>query len=371
MQLNSLKINYFKNYSQEEFNFTGKVNVFTGKNGSGKTNILDAIYYLSFTKSYFNPSDTGNVNINSDYFLLQGEYKNAMDGNDMVSCAFKIGDRKHFKLNNKEYGRMADHVGLFPLVIISPSDSNLIHGGGDERRKYMDGVISQFDKSYLDLLLDYNKILQQRNSYLKYLYENRRKDSLQLDIWDEKLVETGNEIYFKRKSFLEAFIPMIKQFYAFITNENELVDLDYKSQLLEGDFMEMVLQNRQKDKAVGHTTVGVHRDDIELIINNLQVRRFASQGQQKSFVVALKLAQFEYTKLKKGYKPLLLLDDIFDKLDYNRIAQLMKLVSRNEFGQIFITDTNTERVLNIFQTIGVKPKLYEIDYGKKISENGV
>lgn len=367
MQINSLKINYFKNYSEENFDFHSKVNVFTGSNGAGKTNILDAIYYLSFTKSYFNSLDTGNVNTSSDYFLISGEYKNSLDGMDIVSCAFKTGDRKHFKINNKEYGRMADHVGIFPLVIISPLDSNLIYGGAEERRKYMDGVISQFDRAYLDLLLDYNKILQQRNAYLKYLFENRHSDMMQLDIWDEKLVDTGNQIFKKRSEFLESFMPMVKEFYDFITRNNEPVSLDYRSQLLEAPFEEIIKANRHRDLSAGHTTSGVHRDDIEFIINNLQARKFASQGQQKSFVVALKLAQFEYTKIKKGFKPLLLLDDIFDKLDIHRIEQLMKLVSRNEFGQIFITDTNTERVKKIFSSIGEDPKVFEIANGRIIN----
>jgi DNA replication and repair protein RecF len=369
MQLNSLKINYFKNYSEESFVFSSKVNIFTGSNGAGKTNILDAIYYLSFTKSFFNVMDSSNVNTHSDYFLVSGEYKNALDGIDNVSCAFKINDRKHFKINNKEYSRMADHVGLFPLVIISPFDSNLINGGGEERRKYIDGVISQFDKAYLELLLDYNKVLQQRNAYLKYLFENRNSDPLQLDIWDEKLVFIGNQIHQKRELFLKEFIPIVKEFYAFITRNSEPVNLEYRSQIYDIAYSDLILNNRNRDISSGYTNGGVHRDDIVLFINGLDVRKFASQGQQKSFVVALKLAQFEYTKIKKGYKPLLLLDDIFDKLDIHRIEQLMKLVSRNEFGQIFITDTNTDRVVKIFNAIEVEPTIYEIENGK-ISNGG-
>lgn len=363
MQLNKLKINNFKNYTETLFQFADKVNVFTGNNGAGKTNVLDAIYYLSFTKSYFNILDSGNVNNNSDYFLLQGEYKNALDGIDQVSCAYKNEDRKHFKINNKEYSRMADHIGLFPLIIISPVDSNLINGAGEDRRKYIDGVISQFDKSYLDLLLDYNKVLLQRNAFLKYLRENRGADSLQLELWDQKLVEVGTQIFAIRRKFLTDFMPLVREFYAFITRNNEPIEMNYRSQLLEEDFAELLQQNRQRDLLSGHTVSGIHRDDIEMTINGLQVRKFASQGQQKSFVVSLKLAQFEYTKSKKGYKPLLLLDDIFDKLDIHRVEQLMKLVSRNEFGQIFITDTNSERVKLIFDTIGVEPKIFEIKRG--------
>jgi len=342
MQINRLKLHFFKNYKEVEFEFDSKVNIFTGSNGAGKTNVLDAIYYLSFTKSYFNPSDSGNVNNASDYFLVSGEYLNALDSMDKVSCSFKLGDRKHFKMNAKEYGRMADHVGLFPLVILTPLDSTLIYGGSEERRRYLDSVISQFDKAYFEQLLNYNKSLQQRNAFLKYLQENRGADEAQLDIYDSQLQHAGEIIYEKRSSFLASFMPMVREFYRFISLENEEVHLNYKTQMMEMPFAEYLARNRQRDRISGHTSVGVHRDDIEFTINDMAARKYASQGQQKSFVVALKLAQFAYMQEQKGFKPLLLLDDIFDKLDRSRVEQLMKLVSRNEFGQIFITDTNRD-----------------------------
>jgi DNA replication and repair protein RecF len=359
MQINRLKIHFFKNYKEAEFEFHPKVNIFTGHNGAGKTNVLDAIYYLSFTKSYFNPSDQGNIRSESEYFLISGDYLNEVDSYDNLSCAFKAGERKRFKVNGKEYGRMADHVGLYPLVIITPLDSNLIYGGAEERRRYIDSVISQFDRKYLEVLLEYNKTMQQRNAFLKYLMENRRADAMQLDIWDQRLAAAGNEIYKKRKDFLEAFMPLVKEFYDFITRNNEPVHLHYRTQLDEAPLETHLAQQRSKDQLAGHTTVGIHRDDVEFTINDLQAKKYASQGQQKSFVVALKLAQFAYMKAKKGYKPLLLLDDIFDKLDIQRIEQLMKLVSRNEFGQLFITDTNKERVQHIFNEIGVEPRIFE------------
>jgi DNA replication and repair protein RecF len=368
MQLNKLSVNYFKNYEEEEIEFSERVNVFTGSNGVGKTNLLDAVYYLSFTKSYFNSIDSQNINHNSDYFMIKGVYKNSFDGTDTVSCAVKRNERKHFKLNGKEYGRMADHIGVFPLVIISPHDSNMIYGGSEERRKYIDGVISQFDKAYLDILLDYNKVLNQRNAFLKYLAENRSADSSQLDIWDEKMAFLGEEIHRKRKEFLDEFIPVVREFYSFISQDKEITGIDYRSHLNDGDFRELLKESRGRDMMLRHSSTGVHRDDTVFTINGYPLRKFGSQGQQKSFLVALKLAQFDYTKNKKGFKPLLLLDDVFDKLDIYRVEQMMKLVSRNEFGQIFITDTNRSRIERVFEGIEVKPRIFEIESGKVVRD---
>ena len=364
MQINKLTINYFKNYGEEEFDFSPKVNVLTGNNGAGKTNVLDALYYLSFTKSYFNTIDNQNINYNSDYFLIKGVYKNNLDSIDTVSCAVKAGERKRFKLNDKEYGRMADHIGLIPLVIITPVDSSLVYGGSEERRRYIDGVISQFDKAYLDVLLNYNKVLQQRNAFLKYMAENRIGDNSQLEIWDEKMAFLGEEIHRKRKEFLDEFIPVIRDFYAFIAQDKELTGIEYRSHLNNLSMSEILKQNLSKDLGLRYTTAGIHRDDILFTVNNHPLRKFGSQGQQKSFLVALKLAQFQYTKDKKGFKPLLLLDDIFDKLDIYRVEQMMKLVSRNEFGQIFITDTNRSRIEKVFGSIEVKPRIFEIEDGR-------
>lgn len=369
MQITKLELNFFKNYIQEEFRFSDRVNVFTGNNGAGKTNILDAIYYLSFTKSYFNSLDNQNINNDSEYFQISGIYKNALSSSDEVSCALKRNERKRFKLNKKEYGRMADHIGLFPLVIISPIDSTMIYGGSEERRRYIDGVISQFDKAYLDVLLGYNKVLQQRNSFLKYLSENKSADSSQLEIWDNKMAFLGEEIHNKRKLFLDEFIPIIREFYRFISGGKENVGIEYRSHLNEGKMIDKLIENRRKDLALRHSSIGIHRDDLVFTIDNYPLKKYGSQGQQKSFLVGLKLAQFEFTKTKKGYKPLLLLDDIFDKLDIFRVQQLMKLVSRNEFGQIFITDTNRNRIERVFEGLEVQPKIFEIDNGK-IQLNG-
>ncbi|OIP01549.1 MAG: DNA recombination protein RecF [Bacteroidetes bacterium CG2_30_33_31] len=367
MQINKLSLNYFKNYLEEEFEFSKKVNIFTGNNGAGKTNVLDAIYYLSFTKSYFNSIDNQNINHGSKYFMINGTYNNSLDTVDTVNCAVQQNERKRFRLNKKEYSRMADHIGAFPLVIISPMDINMIFGGSEDRRKYIDSVISQFDKTYLDILLSYNKVLLQRNAFLKILSENKNTEISQLDIWDEKFAFLGNEIYAKRKQFLIDFIPMIRNYYGFISLENEKAGIEYLSHLSEGDFLSLLKENRNKDIMMRYSNVGIHRDDLIFTLDNFTLKKYGSQGQQKSFLVALKLSQFEYTKLKKGFKPLLLLDDIFDKLDFIRIQQMMKLVSRNEFGQIFITDTNRSRIEKVFEGIDVEIKIFEIDNAKIIN----
>lgn len=364
MQINKLHLSNFKNYSEAEFEFSDRINIFTGENGAGKTNILDAIYYLSFCKSYFNPIDSQNIRHETDYFAIKGHFLNQSESEDIVLCSVKRNDKKKISLNKKEYERFADHIGNFPLVIISPSDSQMIYEGGDERRRYMDSVISQFDKNYLEQLIGYNKILQQRNAVLKQLADNRNQDMTILDVWDEQLVRYAAYIYKTRNEFLEEFIPVMREYYGFISNEKEKVSIEYKSQLTNKDFLQELKFNRKKDIAFGHTTIGIHRDDIQFVINYFPLRKYGSQGQQKSFLVALKLAQFEYTFKKKGFKPIVLLDDIFDKFDIHRVEQLMKLVSKNQFGQIFITDTNKERIDKIFEKIEVEVKTFLMVNGK-------
>jgi DNA replication and repair protein RecF len=282
---------------------------------------------------------------------------------EKVHISFTKGDRKRVKRNDKEYDRLADHIGEFPLVMISPSDANLIYGGSEDRRKYIDGVISQFDRAYLNTILHYNKVLQQRNALLRNLSDNANLDNSILEIIDNKLCEYGNEIHSKRKAFLEDFIPLIQTYYEFISNDKEKAGIKYKSQLTEADFCNLLRNNYKKDLALKHSSVGTHRDDLNFELNGFPIKKFGSQGQQKSFLISLKIAQFEYTYKKKKYKPLLLLDDIFDKLDFNRVQQLMKLVSRNEFGQIFITDTNQERIKNIFKEIEVERNFFMVNEG--------
>jgi len=363
MRLDQLLINQYKNNKESLLDFSPKVNIFVGDNGAGKTNVLDAIYYLSFCKSPFNTLDNSNILHGESHFVLRGEYSNHEQGSDKVHISFAKGDRKKIKRNDKEYDRIADHIGEFPLVIISPMDASLIIGGSEERRKYIDGVISQFDRHYLNTLLSYNKVLQQRNALLKGMVTNRSNDFSFLEILDSQLCEYGDAIYKKREAFLKDFIPLIKDYYLFISNEKEVAGIRYRSQLKDSAFVSLLKENHQRDLSLRHTSVGIHRDDLVFELDKYSIKKIGSQGQQKSFLIALKIAQFEYIRNKKGYKPLLLLDDIFDKLDYKRVHQLMNLVSRNEFGQIFITDTNKERVESIFSEIEVDKNIFNVNEG--------
>lgn len=363
MKLETLNINQFKNNQKSTIKLNPRINIFVGENGAGKTNILEAIYYLSFCKSPFNPTDKQNVMHGENFFMIKGEYMREANSVDKVHVNYQIESRKILKRNDKEYERLADHIGEFPLVMISPSDSNLIYGGSEDRRKYIDGVISQFDRHYLGKLLNYNKVLQQRNAFLKSLAENNHADRSLLEILDQKLCKDGVEIHSKRRQFLNEFIPLIQNYYKFISNEKELAGINYRSQLNDNEFCKLLHENQSRDIMLRHSSKGIHRDDLEFQLDGFPLKNYGSQGQQKSFLVALKIAQFEFTYAKKKYKPLLLLDDIFDKLDINRVEQLMKLVSRNEFGQIFISDTNEDRIKSIFDEIDVDKQIFMVTNG--------
>ncbi|MCX6251172.1 MAG: DNA replication and repair protein RecF [Bacteroidetes bacterium] len=364
MYLKQLTLTNFKNYSQASFTFSEKINCFIGNNGVGKTNLLDAIHYLSFCKSYFNPVDTQNIRHGEDFFALHGTYVRKENLGELVECIQKRNHRKKFLINRKEYDRLADHIGNIPLVMISPYDSDLINDGSEIRRKYIDSVISQFDKLYLDDLINYHKALFQRNALLKSFADNHRFDPISVETWDEQLVKFGMTIFEKRKLFLEHFIPVFQHFFRYISCGDESVDIIYQSQLLEGDFRELLSRALSRDKAAQFSTTGIHKDDLELLISGYPVKKFGSQGQQKSFVIGIRLAQFEYTQKVKGYKPLILLDDVFDKLDDLRVEQLVKLVSENSFGQIFITDTQEDRVKKIVNTIDINHKIFRITNAK-------
>ncbi len=363
MYLAKLKLSNFKNHSEAELDFNEKINCFVGDNGAGKTNILDAIYYLSFTKSYFNPVDVQNILHNSGFFALHGYYKNRHSAEDLVSCIQQRNKKKQFRFNNKEYERLSDHIGKIPLVMISPYDRDLINEGSEVRRKYLDGVLSQFDKFYLADLLDYNKALQQRNVLLKQFAEKHYFDELSLRIWDEKLRAPGEALFDKRKRFLDEFNPFFEKYYRFLSQGSEKVKMVYKSQLLEKPFPELLNDALQRDLALRYSSSGIHKDDLLLLMNGYPVKKFGSQGQQKSFVIAIKLAQFEYMRQKKGFKPILLFDDIFDKLDDKRVAQIVELVSREDFGQVFITDTQPSRISAIFEKIDIDHKIFMLENG--------
>lgn len=366
MYLKSLSLFNFKNYQEAEMTFCEKINCFVGNNGAGKTNILDAIHYLSLCKSYFNPIDSQNIRHEMDFFMIQGIFEKS-ELTDTVYCAQKRNERKQFKLNKKEYSRFADHIGQFPLVMISPADYSLITEGSEERRRYIDSVISQFDKLYLDDLINYNKAVYQRNTLLKHFAEQRRFDKASLEIWTQQLLNFGNKIYEKRYKFISDFIPVFSQFYQFITQGNENVSIEYQSQLHDNSFEDLLNKSVEKDRIAQYTTVGVHKDDLIFKLEQNPLKKFGSQGQQKSFIIALKLAQFEYTRNLKGYKPLLLFDDIFDKLDNLRVSKLMELVSNNSFGQVFITDAHPERIEDIFRNIDTEIRIFNVSQGAIIS----
>ncbi|MFT7614458.1 MAG: DNA replication and repair protein RecF [Parvicellaceae bacterium] len=359
MELKNLHIINYKNYESFEFEAGKGINCFVGNNGVGKTNLLDAIYYLSFCKSFFNPIDRQNIRYDQEFFVLEGEY-DLKDNHEKLYCGVKRGQKKKFKRNKKEYDRLADHIGHFVSVMVSPNDAELILGGSEVRRKFIDGIIAQFDKQYLDYLLNYNKALQQRNALLKYFQKERTWNEDNLKVWDDSLIKYGQYIHDQRKKFLEVFVPIFNERYSFISSSKESVEIEYSSQLKEGSFEEVLMAARDKDRMTAYSSAGVHKDDLVFKLNGYPVKKFGSQGQQKSFLISLKLGQFSFLAKSKGYLPILLLDDIFDKLDRLRITKLMELVSNNEFGQVFITDTNEDRVHEILKRHDVEYNLIGI-----------
>ncbi len=363
MFLKNLKLINFKNYSEADIELSRNINCFTGDNGAGKTNILDAVYYLSFCKSYFNPIDTQNIKHGEEFFAIHGTYLNQESLNDTVSVIQKRNKKKSVKFNKKEYSRLADHIGKIPLVMVSPYDRDLINEGSEVRRKYIDGVISQFDHVYLDNLLNYNKALAQRNALLKSFAEHRYFDKASLEIWNDKLVLYGNPVFEKRKEFIEEFNPLFEKYYQTLAQNSENVKIIYKSQLLSEDYNLLLENNIDKDLALRYTSSGIHKDDLIFEINGYPVKKFGSQGQQKTFVIAIKLAQFEFINQVKKFKPLLLFDDIFDKLDHKRVNQIIDLVGKENFGQVFITDTQPERIEAIFKNTSIDHKVFFVNNG--------
>jgi len=359
MYLQKLSLVNFKNFDSKTFEFEEKINCFVGQNGIGKTNILDAIYYLSFAKSYFNPVAVQNIQHHKDFFVVEGDYS-INDRKEKIICSLKKGQKKILKRNGKAYEKFSDHVGQVPLVIISPSDRDMVTDGSDSRRKFIDGVISQQDKSYLKDLIAYNKVLSQRNALLKYFAANRTFDAINLEVYDDQLIAFGSAIFKKRKEFLEQFIPIFNHKYQIISNENEEVNLIYKSQLLSSTYKDLLKNSLGKDKMLQYTTVGIHKDDLSFEIGDYPIKKFGSQGQQKSYLIALKFAQFEFIKQQSNLIPILLLDDIFDKLDESRVSQIIELVDNDEFGQIFITDTHSDRIKNIIQRSNKSYQIFKI-----------
>lgn len=368
MHIEDISIVNFKNLKDVRVEFSPKLNCFIGNNGAGKTNMLDAVYYLSFCKSFFNAADQLNINHQENYFMLNAKYRR-LDTNETISCGLQQGHKKQFKRNTKVYKKLVEHIGLLPLVIITPSDVNLILGGSDERRKFIDGVISQYNQNYLDDLLKYNRALLQRNNLLKQFASERYFDSELLSIWDAQLVEYGTRIHKQRTEFVEKLIPVFQQYYSFISQDNEQVGLVHQSDLYENNFESLLRNALNKDRIVQYTSVGIHKDDLVLNIGDYPIKKLGSQGQKKTYLVALKLAQFNFIKEISGLKPILLLDDIFDKLDQQRVEQIVKVVSADEFGQIFITDTNREHLDTIIKKMDTDFCIFNVNKGQvNISE---
>lgn len=359
MILQTLTLLNYKNFENANFDFDPKINCLVGSNGVGKTNVLDSVYHLAFGKSYFNPVALQNIKHEEDFFVIDGVF--GREGKDeKIVISLKRGQKKIIKKNGKAYDKFSDHIGFVPLVIISPGDRDLIIEGSDTRRKFIDSVISQSDKHYLSNLINYNKILSQRNALLKYFALNNTFNNQALEVYNEQLDLYGSQIYETRKYFLETFIPIFKERYKTISDDNEVVSLAYKSDLEYGALLEILKHNINKDKYLQYTSVGIHKDDLSFEIATHPIKKFGSQGQQKSFLVALKLAQFDFIKQQHGMAPILLLDDIFDKLDEKRVGQIISMVDDKDFGQIFISDTHADRTENIVKQIHQSYKIIRL-----------
>ncbi|MDX5481578.1 MAG: DNA replication/repair protein RecF [Hymenobacteraceae bacterium] len=362
MLLENLSLLFFKNYEEASLTFSEHINCFIGDNGSGKTNLLDAIHYLSITKSAFPGTDAQSIKQGEDFFMVRGRFNLAGDKHT-VQVSLKQGQKKTVTHNKALYEKMSDHIGRFPVVLISPYDTDLIREGSEERRKYFDSLISQLNHTYLEQLIQYNYILKQRNSLLKQFAERNYIDRDYLHILNEQLVPYGEQLAQERQAFLREFIPIFQKHYRHISDSSEEVTLTYKTQL-EGDaFGQKLLQAERKDLALQRTTVGPHKDDFVFLMDGNPVKSFGSQGQQKSYVIALKLAHFEVMDQRQHHKPLLLLDDIFDRLDEKRITKLMQMVAAHTFGQIFLTDTHLDRTDKILSGLSESIRRFEVKNG--------
>ncbi len=358
MILKKLSILNYKNIEQAEVGFSSKINCFFGNNGMGKTNLLDAIYYLSFTKSHINTPDSQIIKNGQEMCVIQGSYDYAGRDED-IFCAIRNGQRKQFKRNKKEYEKLSDHIGLLPLVMISPADVELIRGGSDERRRFLDLIISQQDKQYLHALIQYNKALYQRNVLLK---EQSRDYSL-FEVLEMQMSMYGRLVYDTRKQLVNDFTPIFNDYYHRICGFTEEVGLNYTSPLDKGELEDLLKTNRERDKILSYTSTGIHKDELEMLLGESLIRRVGSQGQNKTYLIALKLAQFAFLKEKGHTTPILLLDDLFDKLDANRVEQIIQLVNNNQFGQIFITDTNRKYLDEILSLTGNNYSLFKVENG--------
>jgi DNA replication and repair protein RecF len=363
MYLRKLNLLNFKTYSELDIELSPKLNCFVGDNGVGKTNLFDSIYYLAFCKSYFNGLDASNIKHSCDFFMIQGEF--VIDEQiERIQCALKKDQKEKVRRNDKEYQRLSQHIGLIPLVMVSPADSGLILEGSEERRKYMNGVISQYDRQYLDDVIRYNKALTQRNRLLKEFTRESYFDEDSLFIWDDQLAFLGERIYRQRKDFISQLLPVFQYYYDYISKGHEQVDLKYLTQAGDRPLADLIKDAHERDKMLQFTSIGIHRDDLLLELSGYPMKQQGSQGQQKTYLVALKMAQFDFLKKISSVRPIILLDDVFDKLDASRVTQIIKLVSEDHFGQIFITDTNLQHLQSILSGITDQFRLFQVSDGQ-------
>ncbi|WP_439478927.1 DNA replication/repair protein RecF [Chryseobacterium aquaticum] len=359
MIIRKLSLYNFKNHSEKTFDLSPQINCFVGNNGVGKTNILDALHYLSVGKSFLGNTDLNNIKKNEDFFSINAEIQND-DSEDIIKISQPKEAKKIIKKNDKTYDRLADHIGYLPSVMISPYDSNLISDSGESRRKFLDSMISQTDSEYLFGLIQYQKTIQQRNALLKYFAKNRTWDKDSLEIYDDPIAKSGTQIYKKRKNFVEKLNPIVQSFYEIISGGKESVSVVYESHLQEDSFENLLKESLDRDRMLTYTSKGIHKDDLLFDMDSVLIKKIGSQGQQKSFLISLKLAQMSLVKELTGKTPILLLDDIFDKLDDTRVAQLIKLVNQENFGQIFITDTHRERTESVVKKINEESIIFEV-----------
>ncbi|MFI3280571.1 MAG: DNA replication and repair protein RecF [Rikenellaceae bacterium] len=362
MQLKSLSLINFKNIAEARIDFSESINALVGDNGAGKTNIIDAIHYLSLSKSMAAMTDRQSVRHEAPFFVVDGAFTSDAGSSTGVVCSFSRQQAKgvkSLKCNGKEYDRLSDHIGVIPVVVVAPQDIALVYDGAEDRRRFFNSFISQLDPLYLSALMRYNATLAQRNTLLK-----QRGDDSMLQIYDQQLVQSAEVIHAKRREIIEAMQPLTEEYYAALSGQRESISLSYISQLTDASYADLLMESRAKDRAVEHTSVGIHRDEIDLRIEGYPLRKYGSQGEQKSYLIALKLAQYRIVSERRGERPILLLDDLFDKLDQGRVKQLLEVAQSDHFGQIFITDCNRTRLESILSASNTPYSLYQVEEGK-------
>ena len=357
--LKKISIINYKNILEKEFELDPKINCFVGDNGVGKTNILDAVYHLSMGKSYFNVKNDQLINKGKDYMLVDGVFE-LNNKNESIVFSLKIGEKKVLKRNGKPYKKFSNHIGLIPVVLISPYDNDLINEGSSERRKFIDSIISQNDKEYLINLIAYTRVIQNRNRLLKQYNRSVDFDLDTIKVYDDQIYKLSEPIFKARNKFIKEFTPLVLEKYKHISDDKEKISIEYKSDLINNHIENLIKDSFQKDVILQYTSVGLHKDDFVFNIDENRIKRFGSQGQQKSFLIALKLAQFDYLKNETGNSPILLMDDIFDKLDLMRVKRIVEIVNSTNFGQLFLSDTDKERIEKVLSSLNLSSKIFEV-----------